>query len=213
MLVVATFAILRPFAPWILLAIWASALLRPTHAWLSRHLGRRERLAALATTLGLLVVVARAVVCDHAASGNVAELALSQGARAWAIAQHVAGTAAHVVIVGILGAGFAQAVVATAFYLALDIPQPIVLGFIERVAHGVGHRSKSSQPSRIAHAAKLGRNEGLDIDGMRAVARRAASKRCRAWRMTRPRAPNRAIGKSIVTPTGMPPSRPRLSAG
>ena len=211
-LVVATLAILWPFAPWILVAIWSSALLRHAHSWLTLHVGRRPRLAALITTLGVLLIAAPAVVLlasltddavalvrraiatdsvqnllhtlagqngDHAASGNLVGLAVGQGARAWAIAQQVAGTAAHVVIglviaigglygllvdgdrwyawleqhaplakpslrriadavtetgrglfFGILGAGFAQALVATALYLALDIPQPIVLGLL-----------------------------------------------------------------------------------
>lgn len=211
-LLVATLAVLWPFAPWIMLAIWSSALLRPAHRWLALRIGHRPRLAALATTLGVLLVVAPAIVLlalltddaialvrravatdgvqnllralagqngDHAGSGDLVELAVSQGARAWAIAQQVAGTAAHVVIglvitigglygllvdgdrwyawleqhaplakpslrriadafietgrglfFGILGAGFAQAIVATAFYLALDVPQPIVLGLL-----------------------------------------------------------------------------------
>ena len=214
-LVVATVVILWPFAGWILLAIWSSALLRPVHAWLARHLGQHARLAALAATLGLVIVVAPAIVLlasltddaaalvrralatdrvqnllhalaarngDQAGSDTLAGLAVSQGERAWALAQEVAGTTARVVIglviaigglygllveggrwyawleghapiakasfrrlagavvetgrglfFGILGAGLAQAIVATVLYLALDIPQPFALGLLTLV--------------------------------------------------------------------------------
>jgi predicted PurR-regulated permease PerM len=109
--------------------------------------------------------------------GGLVGLAISQGGRAWTIAQGVAGTAAHAVLglviaiwgiysvlvdgarwsawleahapmspeafrrlagatietgrglfFGILGAGFAQAVVATAFYVGLGVPQALALG-------------------------------------------------------------------------------------
>lgn len=109
-------------------------------------------------------------------------LAVSQGGRAWALAQQVAGTTARVVIglviaigglygllvdggrwyawleahapvtktsfrrlagalvetgrglfFGILGAGFAQAIVATVFYVALGVPQPFALGLLTLV--------------------------------------------------------------------------------
>ena len=105
--------------------------------------------------------------------------AVTQGGRAWALAQQVAGTAVRVVIglviaigglygllvdggrsyawledhapisntsfrrlagavvetgrglvFGIVGAGFAQAVVATVLYIALDVPQPFALGLL-----------------------------------------------------------------------------------
>ena len=112
-----------------------------------------------------------------ARGGGLVGLAISQGGRAWTIAQGVAGTAAHAVLglviaiwgiysvlvdgarwsawleehapmspeayrrlagatietgrglfFGILGAGFAQAVVATAFYVGLGVPQALALG-------------------------------------------------------------------------------------
>ena len=211
-LLAATVAILWPFASWILFAIWSSALVRPVHGWLVRHLGQRPRLAALVTTLGLIIVVAPAIVllaalADDAValvrralatgrvqnllhslgrngdrdggSGDIVGLAVSQGGRAWELAQQVAGTTARVVIglviaigglyallvdggrwygwleehvpiskpsfrrlagalvetgrglfFGILGAGFAQAIVATVFYVALGVPQPLALGLV-----------------------------------------------------------------------------------
>jgi predicted PurR-regulated permease PerM len=211
-LIVATAVILWPFAPWILFAIWSSALMRPAHGWLVRHLGERPRLAALAATLGLVVVVAplfvflasltddaielvrRALATDRVKSlldalvakngarsdsSDLVELAASQGDRAWAFVQQVAGTTAHVVLglviaigglygllvdggrwyrwfeehalisrasfrriagaivetgrglfFGILGAGLAQAIVATMFYIALGVPRPFALGML-----------------------------------------------------------------------------------
>lgn len=211
-LIVATALVLWPFAPWILFAVWASALMRPAHAWLARRLGQRPRLAALAATLAVVVVVApmfvflasladdaialvqrliatdrvqnalRALATqngDHAGSNDMIGLAVTQGGRAWALAQQVAGTAVRVVIglviaigglygllvdggrwyawleahapisrtsfrrlaggvvetgrglvFGIVGAGFAQAIVATVLYIALDVPQPFALGLL-----------------------------------------------------------------------------------
>lgn len=211
-LLATTVVILWPFASWILFAIWSSALMRPVHGWLVRHLGGRPRLAALAATLGLVIVVApaivflasltddaialvrRAIATDrvqnllHAVAGQSGErsgpdgligLAVSQSGRAWAVAQQVAGTTARVAIglviaigglygllvdggrwyawledhapitkasfrriagavvetgrglfFGILGAGLAQAIVATVFYVALDLPQPFALGLL-----------------------------------------------------------------------------------
>lgn len=211
-LLAATLVILWPFAPWILFAIWSSVLIRPLHHWLACHLGERPRLAALAATLGLVVVVAPIVVFlasltddaialvrraiatdrvqnllravagqngDHSGSSDLAGLAISQGGRAWALAQQLAGTATRVAIglviaiggmytllvdggrwyawledhapltktsvrrlagavvetgrglfFGILGAGLAQAIVATGFYVALDVPQPFAIGVL-----------------------------------------------------------------------------------
>jgi predicted PurR-regulated permease PerM len=211
-LLAATVVVLWPLAPSILFAVWASALVRPVHEWLVRHLGQRPRLAALVATLGLVIVVAPIVVVlasltddavalvrrviatdrvqnllhaltiqtgDRSGSGDMVELAVSQGGRAWAVAQQVAGTTARVVIglviaiggvygllgdggrwyawleehapisttsfrrlagalvetgrglvFGILGAGLAQAIVATVLYVALDVPQPYALGML-----------------------------------------------------------------------------------
>ncbi len=211
-LLAASVVILWPFAPWILFAIWSSALIRPQHRWLVRHLGERPRLAALVTTLGLVVIVAplivflasltddaialvrRAIATDRVQnllhslagqngegsdSGSLVGLVVSQGGRAWALAQQVAGTTAKIVIglviaigglygllvdggrwyawledhapitktsfrrlagatvetgrgllFGVLGAGLAQAIVATVFYVALGVPQPFALGVI-----------------------------------------------------------------------------------
>lgn len=208
-LVAATALVLWPFAPWILFAIWASALVRPVHGWLVRHLGQRPRLAALASTLGLVIVVApmivlvasladdaialvrRVIATDRVQTllhpiatqngerSDLVGLAVSQGGRAWELAQQLAGTAARVVIglviaiggvygllvdggrwyawleehapltkpsfrrlagafvetgrglfFGILGAGLAQAIVATVLYVALDVPQPYALGML-----------------------------------------------------------------------------------
>ena len=208
----ATLLIVWPFAPWILFAIWASALVRPSHRALARHLGGRPRLAALATTLGLVVIVAPLVVFvvslsddavalvrralatervqnllhslagqngESSSSNDLVGLAMSQGGRAWGIAQQVAGTAARIIIglviaigglygllveggrwyawleehapiakasfrrlagavvetgrglfFGVLGAGLAQAIVATVFYVVLGVPQPFALGVL-----------------------------------------------------------------------------------
>ena len=211
-LLAATVVVMWPFAPWILFAIWTSALVQPVHGWLVRHLGQRPRLAALVSTLGLVIVVAPMIVLlasltddaialvrrviatdrvqnllhalatqngDRSGSGDMVGLAVSQGGRAWALAQQVAGTTARVVIglviaiggvygllvdgrrwlvwleehapitktsfrrladalvetgrglfFGILGAGLAQAIVATVLYVALDVPQPYALGML-----------------------------------------------------------------------------------
>ena len=116
---------------------------------------------------------------SDAGSTDIAGLILSQGGRAWSLAQQIAGTAARVLIglviaigglysvlvdgsrwyawleahalvstttfrrlagalvetgrglfFGILGAGFAQAVVATGLYVALGVPQPYALGLL-----------------------------------------------------------------------------------
>ncbi|HET9992287.1 MAG TPA: AI-2E family transporter [Kofleriaceae bacterium] len=211
-LTAASFVLLWPFLPWILFAIWAGALARPLHAWLGNHLGQRPRLAALITTVGLVLLVApmivflasltddavavarRAVATDRVQNllhtlgprnGNdtgpsdLTGLVVSQGGRAWTLAQQIAGTAARVLIglaiaigglysvlvdggrwyawleshapistasfrrlagalvetgrglfFGILGAGLAQAVVATVLYVALGVPQPFALGVL-----------------------------------------------------------------------------------
>jgi predicted PurR-regulated permease PerM len=202
-----TVVLLWPFASWILFAIWSSALLRPAHAWLARVLGGRPRLAAIAVTLGLVVLVVplivfvaslaidatalvqRAIATEqiqsllHALAAKTNEqqvgLAVDQGGRAWAVVQQVAGTTARVLVgvviaigglygllvdggrwfawleehapisktsfrrlagavvetgrglfFGILGAGLAQAIVATGFYLVLGVPQPFALGLL-----------------------------------------------------------------------------------
>ena len=212
-LLAATVVILWPFAPWILFAIWSSALIRPVHRWLAQHLGERPRLAALATTLSLVIVVAPLIVFlasltddaialvrrviatervqnllhplgdpNGARSDDLVGLAVSQGGRAWAVARQVAGTTARIVIgiviaigglygllveggrwyawleehapiskasfrrlagavvetgrglfFGVLGAGVAQAIVATVFYVALGVPQPFALGLLTLV--------------------------------------------------------------------------------
>lgn len=220
-LVVATVLVLWPFAPWILFAIWSSALLRPLHGWLALHLRARPRLAALVTTIGVLAVVApliiflasltddaiallrRAIATERVqnllhslaspnreGSSDLVDLAMSQGGRAWALAQQVAGTTVRIVIglviaiaglyallveggrwyawleehlplprtstrrlagavvetgrglfFAVLGAGLAQAVVATVLYLALGVPQPFALGLLTlgcSVIPGVG---------------------------------------------------------------------------
>jgi len=210
-LVAATAIIVWPFAPWILFAIWSSAVIRPAHRWLARKLGDRPRLAAFVATLGLVAVlvpliaflasltddavalVRRAIATDdvqsvlHAmaprngdnGSQDMVGLAVTQGGRAWSLLQQVAGTAARVMIglviaigglygllvdggrwyvwleshapitkascrrlvgalvetgrglfFGIIGAGLAQALVATGFYLVLGVPQPFALGLL-----------------------------------------------------------------------------------
>lgn len=211
-LTAASFVVLWPFLPWILFAIWAGAIARPLHTWLGNHLGHRPRLAALVTTVGLVLLVApmivvlasltddavglvrRALATDRVqnllhvlgsqngsdrGSTDLAGLVVSQGGRAWTMAQQIAGTAARVLIglaiaigglycvlveggrwyawleahapistasfrrlagalvetgrglfFGILGAGVAQAVVATGLYVALGVPQPYALGVL-----------------------------------------------------------------------------------
>ena len=215
-LAVAVFAasvvVVWPFVTWTLLAIWGGALAKPAHASLTRHLGDRKRLAAVVTTLGLVLAIAPLVVfvallvddavilvrrilaADEMQSSlqTFAEqhrnrdgtndwigLALSQSERAWTFGQQVAGTTARIVIglviaigglyailvdgerwygwleshapvsrssfrrlsgavvetgrgmiFSVLGAGLAQAVVATALYIALGVPQPLTLGLL-----------------------------------------------------------------------------------
>lgn len=199
--------VLWPFVSWILIALWAAVLIRPAHARLAARLGGRPRLAAMLTTLALVLFVTPLIVllaslADDAVElvrrvlatdrvqallgqaparpgggGGLLGLAISQGGRAWTLAQGVAGTAAHAVLglliaiwgidvvlvdgarwsawleahapiapeafrrlagatietgrglfFGILGAGLAQAVVATAFYVGLGVPQALALG-------------------------------------------------------------------------------------
>jgi predicted PurR-regulated permease PerM len=204
--------VLWPFAPWVLFAVWASTLVRPGHSWLSARLGQRPGLAALITTLALVLLVVPAIVLlvslaadafvlvrrviesdrvqnvvheitardpDDSSSSDLVDLVASQGGRAWAIAHQVAGTAARVVIglviaigglygllvdggrwyawlethapisqpsfrrlagafvetgrgllFGILGAGLAQAAIATVLYVVLDVPKPFALGLL-----------------------------------------------------------------------------------
>lgn len=116
---------------------------------------------------------------DSQAQSPSMDLVMSQGGRAWAIGQQIAGTAARMVIglvilmagaytmlvdgkrwygwvedhapisaqtlrrladafvetgrglmVGLVGAGLAQSIVATIFYVAIGVPQPYALGFL-----------------------------------------------------------------------------------
>lgn len=63
-LAAASVVVLWPFAPWVVLAAWGAVAARRPHAWLTRRLGERPRLAA-AITLGavaLLVVPAVALL-------------------------------------------------------------------------------------------------------------------------------------------------------
>lgn len=55
-LVVAAVVLLWPFAPWVVLATWGAIAARRPHAWLTRVLGGRPRLAA-AVTLGAVVLL------------------------------------------------------------------------------------------------------------------------------------------------------------
>lgn len=206
--------VLWPFVTWILLAIWAAALLRPIQTWLAVRLRGRPRLAATLATLLLVLLAVPAVVVVATLGGEAIDLVrrvlasdqvqtllstrpaagaasgraggsglfgllVSQGERAWGILQQVAGTAAYIAIglviliggtygvlvdgprwsawleahapiapeayrrlhdavietgrglvFGILGAGLAQAAVATVLYVALDVPEPFALGLL-----------------------------------------------------------------------------------
>ena len=58
---VASALVAWPFAPWVLLAIWAAVFMRPLHRALARRLGARPRVAA-ALTIGLLALLLAPVV-------------------------------------------------------------------------------------------------------------------------------------------------------
>ncbi|MGE5182983.1 MAG: AI-2E family transporter [Acidobacteriota bacterium] len=215
-LLAASAVVLWPFAPWILLAVWASVLVRPLHARIARAFGDRPRLAAAITVVVLALVLVPVVVLvaslavdaidlvhkalasdrvqglwqglvagdggEPRSPHDLVGLAVSQGGRAWGLAQQIAGTAAHVVIglviliagtyallvdggrwyawlerhapvsqvafrrfagafvetgrgllFGVLGAGLAQAIVATVLYLALGVPRAFALGLLTLV--------------------------------------------------------------------------------
>jgi len=195
-LAVAAGFIAWPYAPWILLAIWAAVLVRPLHLWLRARLGQRPRLAAALVTFALVSLVAPAIAVIASLSDEAVELVrraaaservqsliqpmvANEGGRTWSLAQRLAGTAAHVAIglviaiagtyallvdggrwyawleahapiapaafrrlagavvetgrglvFGILGAGAAQAVVATILFVALGVAQPFALGLL-----------------------------------------------------------------------------------
>ena len=131
-LVVAAAVVLWPFAPWLVLALWAAVLLRGLHQRLTHAFGGRPRIAAAATmVLAVLVIVPvialltvlvtdavvlirRLMASDRAqellrqlvsgdertphSSTDLVDLVMSQGARAWTLAQQVAGTAARTII-------------------------------------------------------------------------------------------------------------------
>src|SRR5512140_1710416 len=61
-LVVASGVVLWPFVPWILLAIWASLLVRPVHARISTALGKRPRLGAIVTVVAFTLLLVPALV-------------------------------------------------------------------------------------------------------------------------------------------------------
>lgn len=215
-LVVGAAIVVLPFVPWVALAVWTAMLLRQAHVPLTRWLGNRPRLAALATValLALLIVPAvallmllvvdaiglieRVLASDraqetlqqlvssdprHPGSTDLVGTAMGLAERAWSVSREIAGTAATVVIglvilivgtytflsdgarwyrwiedhapvspqtlrrlanafdetghglfVGIVGAGLAQAVIATILYLILGVPQPFALGLLTLAA-------------------------------------------------------------------------------
>lgn len=170
--VLATAWLAWPFLPWLLVAVWAAALVRPAHARLARRFGGRPRWAAVAITavavlavvpIGVIVAAViddavelarRALATDRArdllhaltarragdtSSRDLLELAFDQGARAWSLAQRVAGTALHAL------AGLAIAIAGTGVFLLegerwlawLEAHAPVAPATFRRLANAV----------------------------------------------------------------------------